>query len=104
MYTSVNSLLQLELTKKREQYEPSSFRGILSSVDRYLTRREKRLFIDPEFTRLRDSLKAKQKKLKKKTKQNKTKGRGNKPNATTVLSEEEIDIFFEKTVLGTSSP
>ena len=41
----------------------------------------------------------------KKTKQNKTKkkGRGNKPNATTVLSEEEIDIFFEKTVLGTSS-
>ena len=41
----------------------------------------------------------------KKAKQNKTKkGRGNKPNATTVLSEEEIDIFFEKTVLGTTSP
>ena len=41
-------------TKKGEQYEPSSLRGILSSVDRYLTRREygRRLFIDPEFTRL----------------------------------------------------
>ena len=40
-------------TKKGEQYEPSSLRGILSSVDRYLTRREygRRLFIDPEFTR-----------------------------------------------------
>ena len=38
-------------TKKGEQYyEPSSLRGMLSSVDRYLTRREygKRLFIDPE--------------------------------------------------------
>ena len=53
-------------TKKGEQYEPSSLRGMLSSVDRYLTRREygKRLFIDPEFTRLTDALKAKQKELK----------------------------------------
>ena len=86
-------------TKKGEQYEPSSLRGMLSSVDRYLTRREygKRLFIDPEFTRLTDALKAKQKELKKQ-------GRGNKPNATTALSDEEIDILFEKKVLGTSSP
>ena len=55
-------------TKKEEQYEPSSLRGILSSIDHYLTRREygRRLFIDPEFTRLRDTLKAKQKELKNK--------------------------------------
>ena len=67
-------------TKKGEQYEPSSLRGILSSVDRYLTRRKygRRLFIDPEFARLRDALKAKQKELKKQ-------GRGNKPNASTAL-------------------
>ena len=86
-------------TKKGEQYEPSSLRGILTSVDRYLTRREygKRLFTDPEFTRLRDALKAKQKELKKD-------GRGNKPKATTALSDEEIDILFDKNVLGTSSP
>ena len=86
-------------TKKGEQYEPSSLRGILTSVDRYLTRREygKRLFTDPEFTRLRDALKAKQKELKKD-------GRGNKPKATTALLDEEIDILFEKNVLGTSSP
>ena len=53
--------------KKGEQYEPSSLRGILSSVYCYLTRHEygKRLFIDPEFMRLRDTLKAKQKELKK---------------------------------------
>lgn len=31
------------------------------------------------------------------------KGRGNKPNEATALLEEEIDIFFEKKVLGTSS-
>ena len=47
--------------------QKTSLRGILSSVDCYLTRREygKRLFIDPEFMRLRDTLKAKQKELKK---------------------------------------
>ena len=54
-------------TKKGEQYEPFSLRGILTSIDHYLTRREygKRLFIDPEFTRFRDALKAKQKEVKK---------------------------------------
>ena len=85
--------------KKSEQYEPSSFRGILSSTDHHLTRREygRRLLIDTEFTRLRDALKAKQKELK-------TQGQGNKPNATTALSEEEIEVLFEKKVLGTSSP
>jgi len=53
--------------KKGEQYEPSSLRGILSSIDFYLTRGEygKRLFIDPELMRFRDTLKAKQKELKK---------------------------------------
>ena len=38
---------------------------------------------------MRDALKAKQKELKKQ-------GRGNKPNATTAISEEGIDILFEK--------
>ena len=78
-------------TKTSNQYEPSSPRGILSSVDRYLTRHEyrKRLFIDAEFTRLRDALKVKQKELKKQ-------GRGNKLNATTALPDEEIDTLLEK--------
>ena len=55
-------------TKKGEQYEPSSLGGMLSSVGYYLTMREygRRLFIDPQFTRLRDALKAKQKELKNK--------------------------------------
>ena len=54
-------------TKKGEQYQPSSLRGILSSVDFYLTRGKygKRLFTDPEFMRFRDTFKAKQKEQKK---------------------------------------
>ena len=54
-------------TKKGERYESSSFRGILSRVDFYLTRGEygKRLFTDPEFMRFGDTLKAKQKEQKK---------------------------------------
>ena len=54
------------IAARTKKGEPSSLRGMLSSVDRYLTRREygKRLFIDPEFTRLTDALKAKQKELK----------------------------------------
>ena len=54
-------------TKRGERYEPSSFRGILSRVDFYLTRGEygKRLFTDPEFMWFGDTLKAKQKEQKK---------------------------------------
>ena len=84
-------------TKKGEQYEPPSLRGILSSVNLFLqgANMGEGFVIDPEFTRLRDAMKAKQTELKKQ-------GRGNKPNATTAQSEEEIDILFEKKVLGTS--
>ena len=45
------------------------------------------MFIDSKFTRLTDALIAKQLELKKD-------GRGNKPNATSPLSDEEIDTLF----------
>ena len=94
MHISVSSLLQLE---RRQVTNTSCLlpKGILSSVDRNLTRHEyrKRLFIDAEFTRLRDALKVKQKELKKQ-------GRGNKLNATTALPDEEIDTLLEKKSLG----
>ncbi|KXJ07227.1 DNA transposase THAP9 [Exaiptasia diaphana] len=85
--------------QRKKDYEPTSLRGILASIYRYLTRKEhgKRLFIDQEFARLREALKAKQKELKKQ-------GRGNKPNAMTALTEKEIDILYQKNVLGPSSP
>ena len=40
----------------------------------------------------------------KQRKKNEKDGRWNKPKATTALSDEEIDILFEKNLLGTSSP
>ena len=86
-------------TKKAEQYEPSSLRGILSSVYRYLPRCEygRTLFIDPEFTRLRDALEAKQKNWKNKAEEI--------SRMQLLLSQKkEIDILFEKKDLGTSSP
>lgn len=86
-------------TKTGKNYEPSSLRGILSSIDRYLGRENygKRLFIDPEFKRMREALKARQKELKQQ-------GYGNKPRATTALTDEEINILYDKKVLGLSSP
>ena len=86
-------------TKTGRNYEPSSLRGILSSIDRCLGRENygKRLFVDPEFNKTREALKARQKELKQQ-------GHGNKPRATTALADEEINIFYDKKVLGLSSP
>ena len=76
---------------KGEEYEPSSLRRILSRVDRFLTRHEygKRLFIDPEFTKLQDALKAKQKQLKKQ-------GCGNKKKTQLPLFQTRKLIFSLK--------
>ena len=52
---------------------------------------------DNDFQKTRDALIAKQKELKRQ-------GKGNKPKVTTALSDEEIDIFYSKKVLGLSSP
>ena len=86
-------------TKKGEEYEPSSLRGILSSVERHLRRAGygKSLIKDNDFQKTRDALKTKQKELKRQ-------GKGNKPKATTALSDEEIDILYNEKVLGLSSP
>ena len=75
-------------TKKGEEYEPSSLRGILSSVERHLRRAGygKSIIKDNDFQKTRDTLKAKQKELKRQ-------GKGNKPKATTAWSDEQIDIF-----------
>jgi len=74
-------------------------RGILSSVERHLRRAGygKSIIKDNDFQKTRDALKAKQKELKRQ-------GKGNKPKATTALSDKEIDILYNEKVLGLSSP
>ena len=84
---------------KGEEYEPSSLRGILSSVERHLRRpgNGKSIIKDNDFQKARDALKSKQRELKRQ-------GKGNKPKATTALSDEEIDILYSNKVLGLSFP
>ena len=85
-------------TKTGKDYEPSSLRGILASVERHLSRSSygKTIFKDSDFKK-RDALKAKQRQLKRH-------GHGNRPKVTTALTDDEIEILFDKKLLGLSSP
>jgi len=76
-------------TKTGKDYEPSSLRGILAGVERHLSRSSygKTIFKDIDFKKTRDALKAKQKQLKRH-------GLGNRPKATTALTDDEIKILF----------
>ena len=52
---------------------------------------------DKEFHEVQDILKKKQKQLK-------YIGKGNRPNAADLLSDEDIDTFYSRKVLGIHSP
>ena len=52
---------------------------------------------DSEFEQARKALQSKQKDLEQK-------GKGNKPNASVALTEEEIKLLYDKGLLGTSTP
>ena len=69
----------------------------MSGVERHLRRAGygKSIIKDNDFQKTRDTLKAKQKELKRQRKDN-------KPKATTALGDEEIDILYSKKVLGLS--
>ena len=51
---------------------------------------------DVQFEQTRKALQSKQRDLKRK-------GKGNKPNASTALSEEDIQVLYEKDLLGSST-
>ena len=86
-------------TKEGQEYEPSSLRGMVASFERHLKRKSYPVSIinDLAFEKLRKTLQSKQKQLKKQ-------GRGNKPNASVALTEDEIKLLFDKGLLGVSSP
>ena len=71
----------------------------MSSVERHLRRpgNGKSIIKDNDFQKARDALKSKQRELKRQ-------GKGNKPKATTALSDEEINILYSNKVLGLSFP
>ena len=82
-----------------EDYEPSSLRSLMASFERYLKKKNYGFSImkDAEFEQARKALQSKQKDLKQK-------GKGNKPNASVALTEEEIKLLYDKQLLGTSTP
>ena len=90
----------LGVTKKNgEEYEPSSLRGFLQSVDRHLRKKECTfsLLNDKEFCEVQDILRKKQKQLKDIVKRN-------KPNSADALTDEEIEEFHRAGVLGNKTP
>ena len=82
-----------------EDYEPSSLPSLMASFERYLKKKNYGFSImkDAEFEQANKALQSKQKDLKQK-------GKGNKPNASVALTEEEIKLLYEKELLGTSTP
>ncbi|XP_052251685.1 uncharacterized protein KIAA1958 homolog [Dreissena polymorpha] len=82
-------------------FEPSSLRGIIASVDRYLKRHRYGCSVmtgtGAQFALTRDTYNAKKKSLKKQ-------GMGNRPREAHPLSDTDIDLLWEKGILGTESP
>ena len=85
--------------KNGDEYEPSSIRAFLQSIDRYLRKNNYGFSVlnDKEFHEVQDILKKKQKQLK-------SIGKGNRPNAADPLSDEDIAMFYSCGVLGFDSP
>jgi hypothetical protein len=86
------------------EYEPNSLRSIISSVDRKLKRMKYGFTILGEgaknndvFNLTRDAISAKQKVLKKQ-------GKGNKPKKSQPLTDDEINMLYQKKLLGESTP
>ena len=81
------------------EYEPSSLRSLLASVERHLKKNSypASIFSDRQFELTRRCLQSKQKELKKA-------GRGHKDKAAAPpLTDLEIDVLYEKNLLGLSS-
>ena len=84
-------------------FEPCTLRSIISRVDRKLRRTKYGHSIiatgmkDVSFNLTREALKAKQKQLKQQ-------GKGNKPKRACPLTDEEINILYNRNVLGSHTP
>ena len=86
-------------TKDDKEYEPSSLRSLLASIERYLKKNNYCVSVinDQPFEKTRRVLASKQKELKKQ-------GEGNKPNASVALTSAELNTLYEKSLLGTQNP
>ena len=80
-------------------YEPGTLRGFISSFDRRLKKQQYgySLIQSIEFSKLREVLKFKQVELKKD-------GKGNLPNKSDEITDDEIELLWQKGQFGISSP
>lgn len=88
--------------KDGKEYEPSSLRGIISSLDRKLRRHRYGHYIcgdktDTKFPLTKETLKTKLKVLKKQ-------GKGNRPNRAQPMTDAELNSLYEQNLLGGTTP
>ncbi|XP_052218116.1 uncharacterized protein LOC127835719 [Dreissena polymorpha] len=97
----VANFILLCKTKSGTDYEPSSIRNIMSSIDRELKHHKYPYLImsntGPEFRLSRDAFAARSKSLK-------GQGKGNKPKAASPLTDDEIEALYQKQILGCQTP
>ena len=85
--------------KDNTAYEPDTMSSFSRSIQRYLEDNKAKFNIlkDEEFKVSREVLKSKRRELKKQ-------GKGNKPNATVALTNEDIERIFDENQFGTHDP
>lgn len=88
-------LLSVRKTKDNGEYEPSTIRGMFTSICRHLKDNDYGvdLSVSQDFRRTREVLKAKCLDLKEK-------GKGNKPNRSDPFTPQEIKVLRAKKLLG----
>ena len=91
-------LLTVRKKEDNEDYELNSLRVFFASFEPHLKKKNYGLCLtkDAQFEQTRKALQSKQRDLKRK-------GKGNKPNASATLSEEDIQVLYEKDLLGSST-
>lgn len=90
----------LGVTKKDgTEYEPTTLRGFIGTIDRYLKSRDSKMsiFKDIEFAKTRAVLSKKQQQLK-------SHGLGNKPQTAEPLTEAILSKMYEAGTLGDRNP
>ncbi len=81
-----------------EEYGPTTLRGFISSVERYLNKHRycESVVTGQSFARTRETLRSKQKQLKRD-------GKGNKPFEAASLTQEELEMLYSSGAFGCNS-
>ena len=91
-------LITIRKKEDNEEYEPNSLRAFFASFERHL--KKKKLWTLPNERR---QVRANSESASSKQRDLKRKGKGNKPNASAALSEEDIHVPYEKDLLARST-